>query len=181
MCSCSKLSEWIEGLAVLGGSLRCVQFQICAILAHPKPILCCASLKRKILRFDRHCTPVPLPIGSGSGNLSISECALSYFWMVSDNFWLFSEWFQWCTDADAVDELPTVFSVQLQLSIKLKTLSASLHFCQILPTHNALRNGQNITFPTETLYMLAAWKLGKEIRMVSTEVHSKASMITGLK
>ena len=59
MCSYSKLSEWIEGLAMLGGFVRSAEFQICAILSHPKPILCCASPKRKILRFGRHCTPVP--------------------------------------------------------------------------------------------------------------------------
>ena len=32
---CTALNEWIEGWAVLGGFLRSVEFQICAILPHP--------------------------------------------------------------------------------------------------------------------------------------------------
>ena len=35
MSTSKALSGWIEGWAVLRGFLRCVAFQICAILAHP--------------------------------------------------------------------------------------------------------------------------------------------------
>ena len=53
--SSTALSQWIGGLAVIRGFLRSVKFQMCAILAHPKPILSCASLKRKIPRCpDNH-------------------------------------------------------------------------------------------------------------------------------
>ena len=94
----------------------------------------------------------------------------------------------WCsfTDADAGNEWHTVYS-DVQLSIKLKILSAPLHFCKILEfvlllsTYNAHWEMGKISHFQDKLCTSGNLKLGKEIRMFLTEVNSKARMITGLK